>query len=191
MQDWAISSPEELLKPTDKKAGQQARSGARFLSDVLADNVRALRSVHHRLTQAALAGRMAYLGHEWTQATVSEVERGVRNVSVDELLALAVSLEASPPELLDPEGIDGRRTEALDYGPGQPLPPRAAAHWLYGRVRIGLGRSWPEEEGLCQYTAAGIKGQERAFDETMEDIRASKGHAPQRRAWPTTETEQA
>lgn len=125
------------MRPTPKRAGRSPRKGSRFLSDVVAENVRVLRTLR-RLSQSDLAARMSYLGHEWTRATVSDVERSRRNVTVDELLGLALSLRTEVPNLLDPAGIDGRAQEALDYGIADPIPTRSAQDWLHGRVGYGL-----------------------------------------------------
>ena len=63
-------------------------------SDALAANVRAYR-VLRRMTQDELAARMTQLGHCWGRSTVSAVEGGGRNVSVDELFGLAASFGVS------------------------------------------------------------------------------------------------
>jgi len=55
------------------------------------------------MTQEDLAEQMCHLRHARTRATVSEVERGDRNVTVDELGSLTVALGALLSELLDPE----------------------------------------------------------------------------------------
>ena len=47
---------------------------------------------------------MELLGISWRQVTVSEVEREHRNVTVPELLALAVALGTTIEQLLDPRG---------------------------------------------------------------------------------------
>lgn len=78
------------------------------------------------LKQEDLAARMRHLRHDWSRATVSEVERSGRNVTVDELASLAIILGVAPGEPLDPEGLG----VALDLGMTGPLrrqpqmPPR-------------------------------------------------------------------
>jgi hypothetical protein len=50
---------------------------------------------------------MELLSISWRQVTVSEVEREHRNVTVPELLALAVALGTTIEQLLDPSGSAG------------------------------------------------------------------------------------
>src|SRR5438876_11910658 len=96
-----------MPQATGKRAGRQPEAGARFRSDAVAENVRAMRGARG-LSQGDLAERMKAEKFDWRQATVSEIERGARNVTVDELLGLALILEATPADLLDPAGIHGR-----------------------------------------------------------------------------------
>lgn len=56
------------------------------------------------MDQAVLARRVDAQGIAWRQVTVSEVERGHRNVTVAELLALAFALGTTIEQLLDPRG---------------------------------------------------------------------------------------
>jgi transcriptional regulator with XRE-family HTH domain len=61
---------------------------------------------HHR--QRDLADRMREHGHPWYDSTVSLVEAGHRNITIDELAALAFILRQRPVDLLapiDPETI--------------------------------------------------------------------------------------
>jgi transcriptional regulator with XRE-family HTH domain len=104
------------MPATPKRAGRQPYEGAQFLSQVLAENVRASRQ-EAQWSQDGLAERMADLGHGWVRATVSEVERGGRNVTVDELGALAIVLGTTIGDLLDPAAWE-RPTEqaAIDVG---------------------------------------------------------------------------
>lgn len=126
------------MKKTPRKAGRTAQPGSRFLVDVVAANVRDHRALR-RISQDQLAGAMAAMGHGWSRATVSLVELGDRNVTVDELAALSFALFATIPELLDPAGVEGRSQEAIDLGwSDQPLPQPQARDWLAGRVRWGI-----------------------------------------------------
>jgi len=55
----------------------------------VAEHIRELRG--QDLSQRGLARRMVQLGHRWNDSIVSRVERGERDVTVDELVALADS----------------------------------------------------------------------------------------------------
>jgi transcriptional regulator with XRE-family HTH domain len=79
------------------------RMPAKTLAETVADNVRGFRQLRG-IDQAVLARRMELLSISWRQVTVSEVEREHRNVTVPELLALAVALETTIEQLLDPRG---------------------------------------------------------------------------------------
>jgi transcriptional regulator with XRE-family HTH domain len=99
---------------------------------VVAANIAGYRNVR-KLSQQALAEEMRQLGHQWSPSTVSDVENGDRSVAVDELVDLALALETNPPTLLDPGGIDGNATEALDCGGGA-TPVSFARAWLRGKI---------------------------------------------------------
>lgn len=87
---------------TPLRAGQQAPDGAAFVADVVAAKLAIARTLNN-LEQTDVADRMRFLGHTtWTRATVSQVERGHRNVTVPELVALVLVLGLCIADLLDP-----------------------------------------------------------------------------------------
>lgn len=111
---------------------------------MLAANLRAYRLLRH-LTQDELAARMTYLSHGWGRSTVSAVEGGTRNVTVDEMFGLVLSLGITIGQLLDPEGPDRSRRLSLDIGlPApdggnpQPVDPRIARLWASSRAVMRL-----------------------------------------------------
>jgi transcriptional regulator with XRE-family HTH domain len=124
------------MPATPKRRNRKASSGSRFLSDVFAANVRMSRFALE-LKQAEIAEQMRQLGHEWSPATVSEVEGNMRGVPIDELGALAFILKRTIPDLLDPTGIDGRGIEKVDFG-GQlqslTFPAEVFRKWLKGEM---------------------------------------------------------
>ena len=107
------------------------------VAGVLASNIRAFRQLRG-MEQDKLAQRMQSLGHLWRQATVSEVERGRRNVTVPELVALTVALAANVEQLLDPRGPERKRGPRLALGVAEveifvdtaPIPPEWIADKL-------------------------------------------------------------
>jgi transcriptional regulator with XRE-family HTH domain len=86
------------------------------VKEAVADNVRAFRQLRG-MDQADLARRMYSLSMSWSRVTVSEVERGQRNVTVAELLKLALALGTTMEQLLDtrgPERIRGPQLALYD-----------------------------------------------------------------------------
>jgi transcriptional regulator with XRE-family HTH domain len=133
--------------PTPKRSGRTPQPGTRFLADVLATNLRAYRLLRG-LEQQDIAERMAKLGHPWKRQTVSEVERGRRNVTVDELLALAMTLPVPVWVLLDPLGPEGTNDTPIDSGAGQALPAKLVRDWLTASAVPRLGWSEAEADAL-------------------------------------------
>lgn len=71
------------------------------------------------LTQEDLAIRMAQRGHGWTAGTVGFVERGARNVTVDELDDLAAILNTTITAMVSDSGdpslsVHGREPLAIE-----------------------------------------------------------------------------
>lgn len=112
---------------TPTAAGEDLPKGVVSIPELLAGNVRAYRLLR-RLEQDEVAGRMQSLGHGWRRATVSEIERSRRNVTVSELVGLAMALNVTVAELLDSRGPGGRA------GPRVGLPVRTRRHEPYGEV---------------------------------------------------------
>jgi transcriptional regulator with XRE-family HTH domain len=88
--------------------------------ETVASNIRARR--HFRgMEQAELAVRMQSLGFAWRRATVSDIERNKRNVSLAEALGLAVALATTVEELIDTRG-GGQRGPDMLISDRPPLP---------------------------------------------------------------------
>jgi transcriptional regulator with XRE-family HTH domain len=117
--------------PAPGRAGREPLPGSRFLSDAVAEKVRGYRLLR-RLKQDDVAEEMRKLRHPWTQATVSQVERGQRNLTVDELVGLSIVFGLSLNELLDPVPVGGGPPPALDIGLPVPLPPDIVRRWSTG-----------------------------------------------------------
>jgi transcriptional regulator with XRE-family HTH domain len=121
-----------MPEPAPGRAGREPLPGSRFLSDAIAEKVRAYRLLR-RLKQDDVADRMRKLRHQtWTRQTVSDVERVQRNLTVDELVGLSIVFELSLNELLDPVPVDGGPPPALDVGLPVPIPPDIVRHWSAG-----------------------------------------------------------
>jgi transcriptional regulator with XRE-family HTH domain len=142
---------------TPRRAGRQPRAGARFITDVVADNLRAYRLIG-RLDQTDVAKGMRVFGHRWGQSTVAQVERGQRNVTVDELLGLVAVLDVTIGDLLDPTGPAGRDERPLDYGPAA-ISAEQARDWIRGKIRLRLerdGRAFKETPAEAPRGAGGL-----------------------------------
>ena len=77
------------------------------VKETVAGNIRAYRQLRG-LEQSELAQRMRTIGIAWRQATVSEVERSQRNVTVTEILGLAITLNATVEQFIDTRGPASR-----------------------------------------------------------------------------------
>lgn len=93
------------------------------MSQVLARNIRVLREVL-AISQDDLAERMSQIGHaQWTQTTVSAVERGTRKLDLDELVALSLCLERRLIHIISPAGVDGMSADPVTIAKGVPPVP--------------------------------------------------------------------
>ncbi len=136
--DADVADAREMpVRTTPKRAGTAPAAGSRHLSDCVAENLRALRA-RARFSQTELAERMTSVGHPWSRATVSDIERAARNLSLNEAFALGLILNTTLPALLDPRGIDGQDDRAVDYGGGRILPAEVASDYLHGRTRVSI-----------------------------------------------------
>ncbi len=100
------------------------------------------------MRQQDLAEWMNNLGFSgWSYVTVSDVERGMRSTSIDELFALAFALKAPVVKLLDP-CFTGNRGQDIDLGfehfeQWAPRDPRAFI--------VPSGDPWALEQGDVTY----------------------------------------
>ena len=85
------------------------------VKETVASNIRAYRQLRG-LEQSELAQRMRAIGIAWRQATVSEIERKQRNVTVTELLGLAITLNATVEQFVDTRGPASRVGPQLILG---------------------------------------------------------------------------
>jgi transcriptional regulator with XRE-family HTH domain len=133
---------------TPNRAKRTPHSEGRFPSQIVAANVRGLRALHD-LSQDDLAEKMRHLRHNsWSRATVSEIEREDRSVTIDELASLAVVLNVGPGELFDPDRLGVH----LDLG-------------MTGPVRKNLASAWARR--LLRIT---VEGDKYVFEQTLEHL---------------------
>ncbi len=94
----------DMNRPSlDGTGGLDALIGGRLAQ------IRAERSI----PQTDIAAGMAVLGHKWTRPTVSGVEHGRRNLSLDEVADLVRVLRVRLGDLLDIDGQDIDETTAM------------------------------------------------------------------------------
>jgi transcriptional regulator with XRE-family HTH domain len=143
-QGVVVMSPRPAGRGPYVKGSRRTTQGLGRPSDALAENLRAYRLLR-RMTQDELASRMSHLCHGWGRSTVSAVESKSRNVTIDELFGLAVSVGVTIGELLDPTGPDHRRPLSLDVGlrdadggDSEPLAPPLARLWAASRAVVKL-----------------------------------------------------
>jgi transcriptional regulator with XRE-family HTH domain len=87
------------------------------VAETVAGNIRAYRQLLG-MEQDAVARRMQSLGLAWRRATVSEAERNQRNITIAEMLALAIALDTTVEQLVDTRGPVGRRGPRLSLSEG-------------------------------------------------------------------------
>jgi transcriptional regulator with XRE-family HTH domain len=151
------------------------------VAELIGGNIRSLRRAIG-LTQSEVAGAMRAIGFDtWLRQTVAETEAGRRDVTVEELVALAAYFEMplralliSPSSLIEmPDGVDvgGRRLEPGDWinlveqgrSPIEKAPPLAqhAIDALVGRLSRPWATDWrrrskkgPDKKAPDAYMAA-------------------------------------
>lgn len=116
-------------------ASRQSRSAVPSGPTAATVAANVLRLRHARgLSTYALSDRLSKAGKSIAPSALSKVERGQRQVSVDELMTLAAVLDVSPSALLLPlEDDPAVRVEITGVGP---VAANEAWDWLDGRRRL-------------------------------------------------------
>jgi transcriptional regulator with XRE-family HTH domain len=83
--------------------GASTPAGLATVAEVLGANIRRLRLLRD-WRQVDLTHALGQLGASWIRQTLSYVESGQRNITVTELVCVALALDVSLDELLDPLG---------------------------------------------------------------------------------------
>ena len=126
---------------------EQTEQTGRSTREIVAENIRAGRALG-KLSQEELAARMRGLGRgQWTRQTVSESERAGRSVDVEELVALAVALDRTVGDLLDPTGLDGRMAAGIRVG-AVDLGPALARAFTRSKALVTFAEWEPSPSGL-------------------------------------------
>jgi transcriptional regulator with XRE-family HTH domain len=86
------------------------------------------------MSSYALSDRLRDAGRPVSPSAVAKTERGERQVSVDELVALAIVLNVSPSALLLPPTDDPQTTVEIT-GAGT-VPANEAWDWIDGKRRL-------------------------------------------------------
>jgi hypothetical protein len=106
---------------------------------------------------------MAVLGHPWDAGTAGFVERGDRNVTYGEMLALALVFGRTLAELLDPSGVDGSIDLQLDLGPGILTDVQTARMWVRGDMRIEITGYEPKISFRVEPSGGTVEEQWKVF----------------------------
>lgn len=103
-------------------------------SERVATNVAALRG---KVQQSEISRRLAILGRPLSVSTLSKIEQRNRRIDVDDLMALAIALEATPNRLLLPGEVGDQETDPLvDLADGIHATPLAAWRWASGDLPL-------------------------------------------------------
>ena len=115
-------------------------------SAAVAANVRRVRK-GRGLTVYELADEMASGGHPIAASAISKIERGERQVNVDDLVALACTLGVPPSALLLP--LDDDPGHTIDLTGCGTVPADTAWDWMDGqRPRLRFPETDPEGEWI-------------------------------------------
>ncbi len=96
-----------------KKGRRIPYEGAKYLTQIVGERSREIRTLYtsardqDEVSQEEIAERMVILGHAtWRRQTVALVEKAGRNLTVDELISLAVALQTTLAYLLNPGSVE-------------------------------------------------------------------------------------
>ena len=132
---------------------REPHTGSRYLSQIVGERVRDVRR-HRGVSQEELADRMVDLGHAtWHRPTVGQVEKAERNLTVDELLSLAVAFKTTLAYLMSP-------ASAWDPNYDGPVDVGRSESVAGGELRALYGFSWlpyPQQRSTTAELAQSFK----------------------------------
>jgi 8-oxo-dGTP diphosphatase len=133
------------------------------------------------LTYRELSDRLAQIGRPIPTLGLSRIEKGDRRVDVDDLIALAIVLECSPVDLLQPRSSDVDEDGWARVTEGLRLPANRAGDWMAGATMLPpqVSLPWPRS-----VDAAWLRGDEMAdmrrrielLESALGAERARNGH---------------
>jgi transcriptional regulator with XRE-family HTH domain len=114
---------------TDDK--RRPRPAAQYgpTAEAVAQNVRRLRE-RRGMTIYSLSGALRDAGRPITPSAIAKIEKQQRQVTVDDLTALATVLDVSPAALLLPPAEDA--DQPVQLTPSKSVPWQAAWRWAHG-----------------------------------------------------------
>lgn len=141
---WTPRRP-TLLLMTDEK--RRPRPAAQYgpTAEAVAKNVKRLRE-SRGMTIYSLSGALEKAGRPITASAVAKIERQQRQVSVDDLMALAIVLKVSPSALLLP--LDDNPNKRHGITGGGEAPADVAWDWMDGQRPLHLTPGNEETEML-------------------------------------------
>lgn len=134
---------------------------------------------YHRELRGVTRDEFSYLlsvhCHELTPDKITLMERGERDVTVDDLIALSFVLDVTPNDLLcfvpmPPSGTDGG---PIATGLPDDLAPAELADWLSGRLRLddaSRAQWWQEQEARLEILSAHLEDQLGAAIDELHDL---------------------
>lgn len=117
--------------PEARRPRPSIRQGA--TAAIAAKNLRRIRN-GRGFSVYGLSDALTELGHRIDPSALAKIERGERQVSIDDLMALAVALDVSPSAILLPLTDDPAfKVEITGVGT---VPANEAWDWMDGRRRL-------------------------------------------------------
>jgi 8-oxo-dGTP diphosphatase len=124
-------------------------------------------------TYREVSDRLAQIGRPIPTLGLSRIEKGNRRVDVDDLIALAVVLECSPVDLLQPRSSDVDEDGWVRMAESLRVPANRAGDWMAGATMLPpqVSLPWPRS-----VDAAWLRGDEMAdMRRRIEQLEAALG----------------
>lgn len=118
-------------------------SHAQTLSSIAAKRIREVREARG-WSQRVLAAKLSAVGYPLDNTALHRIERQQRNLSLDDLAAIAYALGCQPPDLISPDE-PVKHPDSDSSGPPQAQPIRVVPTEVFpaGAVRAWFKGQWP------------------------------------------------